>query len=157
MPFGLVFGAMGQAQGLADWVIIGISIFVFAGASQFIAITMLATGAALPVIVLKVFNSLSLNANATRCRSWSYQKFYNVLTKMFILSALGYGYCLVFTHSDNNYHLDVDSQKSIPIIALHLLAKANKQYQIGRLAQLKKDRASPFFIRDGRGTLVQAQ
>ncbi len=55
MPFGLVFGAMGHAQGLADWVILSISIFVFAGASQFIAITMLATGAALPVIVLTVF------------------------------------------------------------------------------------------------------
>lgn len=55
MPFGLVFGAMGQAQGLEDWVTLGISIFVFAGASQFIAITMLAAGAALPVIVLTVF------------------------------------------------------------------------------------------------------
>ena len=55
MPFGLVFGAMGQAQGLADWVTLSISIFVFAGASQFIAITMLAAGAALPVIVLTVF------------------------------------------------------------------------------------------------------
>lgn len=55
MPFGLVFGAMGQAQGLADWVTLGISIFVFAGASQFIAITMLAAGAAIPVIVLTVF------------------------------------------------------------------------------------------------------
>ena len=55
MPFGLVFGAMGQSQGLADWVVLSISIFVFAGASQFIAITMLATGAALPVIVLTVF------------------------------------------------------------------------------------------------------
>jgi hypothetical protein len=32
IPFGLVFGAMGQAQGLADWVTLGISIFVFAGA-----------------------------------------------------------------------------------------------------------------------------
>ncbi|MBL4631537.1 MAG: AzlC family ABC transporter permease, partial [Paraglaciecola sp.] len=55
IPFGLVFGAMGQAQGLADWVTLSISIFVFAGASQFIAITMLAAGAALPVIVLTVF------------------------------------------------------------------------------------------------------
>jgi 4-azaleucine resistance transporter AzlC len=55
IPFGLVFGAMGQAQGLADWVTLGISIFVFAGASQFIAITMLAAGAAIPVIVLTVF------------------------------------------------------------------------------------------------------
>lgn len=55
IPFGLVFGAMGQAQGLPDWVTLAISMFVFAGASQFIAITMLATGAALPVIVLTVF------------------------------------------------------------------------------------------------------
>jgi 4-azaleucine resistance transporter AzlC len=55
IPFGLVFGAMGQAQGLADWLTLGISIFVFAGASQFIAITMLAAGAAIPVIVLTVF------------------------------------------------------------------------------------------------------
>jgi 4-azaleucine resistance transporter AzlC len=55
MPFGIVYGALGQSQGLSDWVVMAISIFVFAGASQFIAITLLATGAALPVIVSTVF------------------------------------------------------------------------------------------------------
>jgi 4-azaleucine resistance transporter AzlC len=55
MPFGIVYGALGQSQGLSDWVVMAISIFVFAGASQFIAVTLLAAGAALPVIVSTVF------------------------------------------------------------------------------------------------------
>lgn len=55
IPFGIVYGALGQSQGLSDWVVMAISIFVFAGASQFIAITLLASGAALPVIVSTVF------------------------------------------------------------------------------------------------------
>lgn len=55
MPFGLVFGALGHAHGFSDWVVVAISIFVFAGASQFIAITMLAAGAIVPVIILTVF------------------------------------------------------------------------------------------------------
>lgn len=55
MPFGIVFGALGHAQGLSDWVVMAISIFVFAGASQFIAVTLLASGATLPVIILTVF------------------------------------------------------------------------------------------------------
>lgn len=55
IPFGIVYGALGHAQGLPDWVIIAISMLVFAGASQFIAITLMATGATLPVIVLTVF------------------------------------------------------------------------------------------------------
>lgn len=55
MPFGIVFGALGQAQGLSDWVVMAISLFVFAGASQFIAVTLLASGAVLPVIIATVF------------------------------------------------------------------------------------------------------
>lgn len=55
MPFGLVFGAMGHAQGLPDWLILCMSILVFAGASQFIAITLLASGATVSVILLVVF------------------------------------------------------------------------------------------------------
>lgn len=55
MPFGLVFGALAHTQGFPLWMILGISIFVFAGASQFIAITMLGAGTAFPVIVLTVF------------------------------------------------------------------------------------------------------
>lgn len=55
IPFGIVYGALAQTQGLADWITVAISILVFAGASQFIAVTMLAAGAALPIIVLTVF------------------------------------------------------------------------------------------------------
>ena len=55
IPFGIVYGALGHAHGLPNWVVIAISMVVFAGASQFIAITLMATGAALPVIVLTVF------------------------------------------------------------------------------------------------------
>lgn len=55
IPFGIVYGALGHAQGLPDWVVIAISMAVFAGASQFIAITLMASGASLPVIVLTVF------------------------------------------------------------------------------------------------------
>lgn len=55
IPFGIVYGALGATQGLPDWVIIAISMLVFAGSAQFIAVTLLATGANLTVIVLTVF------------------------------------------------------------------------------------------------------
>lgn len=54
-PFGIVFGAMAHSNGLELLVAAGMSAIVFAGASQFIAITLLASGAALPVIVVTVF------------------------------------------------------------------------------------------------------
>ena len=57
MPFGIVYGAMAQAQGLPPWLIMAISICVFAGASQFIAITLLAAGAPLYVIILTYLSS----------------------------------------------------------------------------------------------------
>jgi len=54
-PFGIVFGALCQSQSLSFEVALGMSAIVFAGASQLIAVTLLAAGAALPVIVLTVF------------------------------------------------------------------------------------------------------
>ena len=54
-PFGIVFGALAQSTGLDFVVTLGMSAIVFAGASQFIAVTLLATATALPVIVLTVF------------------------------------------------------------------------------------------------------
>lgn len=54
-PFGLVFGAMAHSQGLTFGVTAGMSAIVFAGASQFIAITLLASASALPIIVVTVF------------------------------------------------------------------------------------------------------
>lgn len=54
-PFGIVFGALAHSNGLGFGVAVGMSAIVFAGASQFIAITLLAGGALLPVIVITVF------------------------------------------------------------------------------------------------------
>jgi len=55
IPFGIVYGAMAQSLGLTQWQAMGMSVFVFAGASQFIAVTLLASAAALPVIIMTVF------------------------------------------------------------------------------------------------------
>lgn len=55
IPFGIVYGAMAQSLGLTHWEAMGMSLFVFAGSSQFIAVTLLASAAALPVIAMTVF------------------------------------------------------------------------------------------------------
>ena len=55
IPFGIVYGAMGQSLGLTQWQVMGMSLFVFAGSSQFIAVTLLASAAAFPVIIMTVF------------------------------------------------------------------------------------------------------
>jgi 4-azaleucine resistance transporter AzlC len=54
-PFGVVFGALAQSYELSFAATIGMSVIVFAGASQFIAITLLAATTAIPVIVATVF------------------------------------------------------------------------------------------------------
>lgn len=78
VPFGVVFGAMAQNVGLSLGAIVGMSAVVFAGSAQFIAITLLASSAALPVILLTVFivnarhmlYSASLMPNAARIPQW---------------------------------------------------------------------------------------
>lgn len=78
VPFGVVFGAMAQNVGLSLAAILGMSAIVFAGSAQFIAITLLASSAALPVILLTVFivnarhmlYSASLMPNAARVPQW---------------------------------------------------------------------------------------
>lgn len=55
MPFAIVFGALALSEGLTPWAAIAMSLFVFAGASQFITVTLLASSTALPVILLTVF------------------------------------------------------------------------------------------------------
>lgn len=55
MPFGLVYGALGQSIGLEQWLVMAISIFVFAGASQFIAVSLITSGSSILLIVLTVF------------------------------------------------------------------------------------------------------
>lgn len=54
-PFAIVFGALAISNGLSEWLVMGMSIFVFAGASQFIAITLLASATIFPIILLTIF------------------------------------------------------------------------------------------------------
>lgn len=51
-PFGLIFGTLAAAAGMSPWAALGMSIFVFAGSSQFVGVSLIAAGAALPVIWL---------------------------------------------------------------------------------------------------------
>ncbi|ANG65137.1 hypothetical protein A8C75_06975 [Marinobacterium aestuarii] len=55
IPFGIVYGALATSNGLSQWATLAISLFVYAGSAQFIAVTLLASAAALPVILLTVF------------------------------------------------------------------------------------------------------
>ena len=54
-PFGIVFGALAQSNGLSIAATMGMSLMVFAGSSQFVAITLIGISAAVPVILLTVF------------------------------------------------------------------------------------------------------
>ncbi|MBY4675787.1 AzlC family ABC transporter permease [Marinobacterium arenosum] len=51
IPFGILFGTLAEPSGLSALGALAMSLIVFAGASQFIALGLLAAGAALPVIV----------------------------------------------------------------------------------------------------------
>ncbi|WP_313516876.1 AzlC family ABC transporter permease [Pseudomonas sp.] len=52
MPFGIIFGGLAGAAGLTPWQTLGMSALVFAGSAQFIAISLLAGGATLAVVLL---------------------------------------------------------------------------------------------------------
>jgi 4-azaleucine resistance transporter AzlC len=55
IPFGIIFGAVAVNSGLSVWTTAALSLFVFAGASQFVAAGLVASGAGLLVIVLTTF------------------------------------------------------------------------------------------------------
>jgi 4-azaleucine resistance transporter AzlC len=55
VPFGIIFGALAGTEGLSFWAAMGMSLFVFAGASQFIGAELVATGASWPIIVITTF------------------------------------------------------------------------------------------------------
>ena len=77
-PFAIVFGALAVSNGVSEWFIMSMSLFVFAGASQFIAIALLATATAFPIILLTVFivnlrhmlYSASLMPQMTKVSQW---------------------------------------------------------------------------------------
>ena len=55
IPFGIIFGTLSAGAGLSAWQTLGMSLLVFAGSSQFIAITLLASGAGAVVVLLTTF------------------------------------------------------------------------------------------------------
>ena len=55
IPFGIIFGTLAQSSGLSFAGAIAMSAVVFAGSAQFIALGLLATGTALPIIILTTF------------------------------------------------------------------------------------------------------
>jgi len=54
-PFGLIFGTLAAPSGLSTAGAVAMSLCVFAGSSQFIALTLLASGTGLAVILLTTF------------------------------------------------------------------------------------------------------
>ncbi|MGH1543769.1 MAG: AzlC family ABC transporter permease [Arenicella sp.] len=54
IPFAVVYGALAQTAGLSVWATLAMSLFVFAGSSQFIAV-LLYGSTAIPIIILTVF------------------------------------------------------------------------------------------------------
>jgi 4-azaleucine resistance transporter AzlC len=55
VPFGIIFGALAVNSGLSPAAALGMSAFVFAGSSQFIAANMVAGNATIPFIILTTF------------------------------------------------------------------------------------------------------
>ena len=55
IPLGIIFGTLAQSSGLSFGGAIAMSALVFAGSAQFIALGLLATGTALPIIILTTF------------------------------------------------------------------------------------------------------
>ena len=51
IPFGIIFGTLAESSGLSIWGAMAMSLFVYAGSSQFIALGLLATGVG-PVIII---------------------------------------------------------------------------------------------------------
>ncbi len=55
IPFGIIFGTLANTAGLSFGATMGMSMFVFAGSSQFVALSLVASGTAWPMIILTTF------------------------------------------------------------------------------------------------------
>jgi 4-azaleucine resistance transporter AzlC len=55
IPFGIIFGALADTAGLSFGAAMGMSLFVFAGSSQFVAMGLAASGTPWPMIVVTTF------------------------------------------------------------------------------------------------------
>jgi 4-azaleucine resistance transporter AzlC len=54
-PFGVIFGTLAIGSGLPVWLTMGMSLLVYGGSSQFVAVSLIGSGTALPVIWLTTF------------------------------------------------------------------------------------------------------
>ena len=55
IPFGIIFGTLSATAGLSFGATMGMSLFVFAGSSQFVCVGLVTAGTAWPMIVLTTF------------------------------------------------------------------------------------------------------
>ncbi len=55
VPFGIIFGTLSVGAGLTIWQTIGMSLLVFAGSAQFIAVTLITGGVGALVVLLTTF------------------------------------------------------------------------------------------------------
>ncbi len=55
VPFGIIFGTLATTAGLSFAATMGMSLFVFAGSSQFVCVSLVTAGTAWPMIVLTTF------------------------------------------------------------------------------------------------------
>ncbi|CAD5108692.1 AzlC family ABC transporter permease [Zestomonas carbonaria] len=55
IPFGIIFGSLAASYGLSIWQAMGMSLLVFAGSAQFIAISLIGGGAGMAVVLLTTF------------------------------------------------------------------------------------------------------
>ena len=55
VPFGIIFGTLSVGAGLTIWQTIGMSVLVFAGSAQFIAVTLITGGVGALVVLLTTF------------------------------------------------------------------------------------------------------
>lgn len=55
IPFGIIFGTLAATAGLSFAATLGMSLFVFAGSSQFVCVSLVMAGTAWPMIVLTTF------------------------------------------------------------------------------------------------------
>lgn len=55
IPFGIIFGTLAVGAGLSAWQTVGMSLLVFAGSAQFIAVTLITGGVGALVVLLTTF------------------------------------------------------------------------------------------------------
>lgn len=72
VPFGLIFGALAVSEGIPPWEAQALSLFVFAGSAQFIAVGLIAGGAppAMVVLTILIVNLRHLLYSAAMARRW---------------------------------------------------------------------------------------